>query len=190
MNMDSIRATILSLRCESSDRRSSFVPEGALDSVLTTPTIQIVLRSSKKQLHREPEFIDMIERGGKKTFAILICIHRADCIVNFVENEPLQKAGIDSKLPYYSQTDLESILTKADATEFFERQWEFTAPIFRHRLGHRCLHRKTIFPFIDSDLLGEGSFGRVYKEKLHLKHSEAGFSPHKNSVRVPLNSCN
>ncbi len=180
--MELLRATILSLRCECSDRRSSFVPEGSLDNIITTATIKAALRGSGAQLHREQENIESIRQGGRKTFAILVSIYKADRIVSFIENEQLQKAGIDSKLPYSSRADLERILPKIDAVDFFEKQWEFTAPVFRRRTGHRCLYERTIFPFVESAIHGEGSFGNVYKEKLHDSHITADFVAHKSSV--------
>ncbi|KAL8689015.1 MAG: hypothetical protein Q9218_005213 [Villophora microphyllina] len=178
--MESLRGMILSLRCESSDRRSSFVPEGSLDEIITTTTIKAALRGSQAQLHRESENIESIKQGGRKTFAILVCIHKADRIVNFIENEQLQKAGIDSKLPYNSTAELGKILPQIDAVDFFEKQWEFTAPVFRRRAGHRCLYERTIFPFLESNIHGEGSFGNVYREKLHDSHITAGVMARKS----------
>lgn len=181
--MESLRDSILSLRCESSDRRSSFVPEEALDKTITTAAIRAALRDSGAQPHREPENIESISQGGKKTFAILICIYKAARIVNFIENEQLQRTGIDSKLPYGSKADLERTLPKIDAVDFFEKQWEFTAPIFQRRSGHRCLYERTIFPFVESKFHDEGSFGNVYKEKLHRSHITNDFLAHISPVR-------
>ena len=185
--MESLRDNILSLRCEGSDRRSWFVPEDALDRIITTAAIRAALRDSGAQPHREPENIELISQGGKKTFAILISIYKAARIVNFIENEQLQKAGIDSKLPYGSMGDLERTLPKIDAMDFFEKQWEFTAPVFRCRSGHRCLYERTVFPFVESKFQDEGSFGNVYKEKLHKSHITADFLAHISSVRPSLN---
>ena len=185
--MESLRESILSLRCESSDHRSSFVPEEALDKILTTAAIKAALRESGAQAHREPENIESINQGGKKTFAILLCIYKAARIVNFVENEQLQRTGIDSKLPYGSRADLERILPKIDAVDFFEKQWEFTAPLFRRRYGHRCLYERTIFPFVESKFHDEGSFGNVYKEKLHRSHVTADFLARVSPVRPSPN---
>ncbi|KAL8717253.1 MAG: hypothetical protein Q9225_005485 [Loekoesia sp. 1 TL-2023] len=148
---------------------------------MTTATIKAALRESGAQLHREPENIESIRQGGRKTFAILVSIYKADRIVNFIENEQLQKAGLDSKLPYSSRADLERILPKIGAADFFEKQWEFTAPVFRRRAGHRCLYERTVFPFLESDIHGEGSFGNVYKDKLHGSHITADFMAHESS---------
>lgn len=186
--MESLREEILSLRCESSDHRSHFVPEETLEKIITTATITAALSDSKAQLHREPENIELIRQGGKKTFAILVSIYKADRIVNFIEDGQLQKAGIDSKLPYSSSAVLERTLPKVVSVDFFEKQWEFTAPVFRPRAGHRFLYERTIFPFLESKIHGEGSFGNVYKEKLHYSHIMADSRAHISSVRLsPFN---
>ena len=168
--MEALREDIQSLRCESADRRSSFVPEGALDSIITTVSIRAALRDSKSQLHRENEAIELINIGGKKTFAILVTIYKADRIIAFIQSDQLQKANLDSRLPYNAKTDLEKILSSTDAADFFDKQWEFTAPIFRRRAGHRCLHERTVFPFMESWIQGEGGFGNIFKIELHHRH--------------------
>ena len=89
--------------------------------------------------------------------------------MTFVENDQLQATNIDSKLPY-SKGDLSKILPAADAVDFFEKQWEFTAPVFKRRAGHRCLHDRTIFPFLESANRGKGASGDVYKVKNHRSH--------------------
>ncbi|KAL9579125.1 MAG: hypothetical protein Q9212_005287 [Teloschistes hypoglaucus] len=181
--MESLRATIeLSLRCESSDPRSSFVPEGSLDKFITTAAIKAALREAGAHLHREPENIELIRQGGKKTFAILVSMYKADLIVNFIENQQLQESGIDSKLPYGNKSDLERILPKIAAVDFFEKQWDYTVPIFRRRAGHRCLYDQTIFPFLESTLHGKGSFGDIYREQLHGSHVTADFMAQHPSV--------
>ena len=170
--MASLREAIQSLRCESADPRSSFVPAGSLREILTYKEIRLALKTCKAQLHREIESIELIRLGGQRIFAILITIYRPELIVAFVENDQLQTAAIDSRLPY-SRAELDSILPKADAIDFFEKQWEFTAPIFRRRAGHRCLHDRTIFPFLESTGLGQGASGEIHKVKLHFSHSVA-----------------
>lgn len=183
--MESLRRTILSLRRESSDPRSPFVPEGSLDKIITTAAIKAALREAGAHLHREPENIELIRQGGKKTFAILVTMYnpKADLIVNFIEKQQLQKSGLDSKLPYGSKSDLEKVLPKSAAVDFFEKQWDYTVPIFRRRAGHRCLYDQTIFPFLESTLHGKGSFGDIYREQLHGSHVTADFMAQNPSVR-------
>ena len=183
--MESLRDRIVALRRETSDRRLSFVPEGTLENIMSTESIRAELRRSGARIYEEPETIEIIRQGGIKTFAILVYIYKADRVANFIENEQLQKDGIDSKLPYSSRADLKRMLPLGnDAAEFFEKQWEFTAPVFRRRAGHRCLYEETIFPFLESERLGEGGFGIVYKEKLHESHIMADSLENKALVRA------
>ena len=174
--MEALREDIQSLRGETADRRSSFVPEGALDSIITTASIRAALRDSKSQLHRENEAIELINNGGKKTFAILVTIYKADRIISFIQSDQLQTANLDSRLPFNAKTDLERILSRTDAADFFDKQWEFTAPVFRRRAGHRCLHERTVFPFMESWIQPEGGFGNIFKIELHHRHSIAASS--------------
>ncbi len=180
--MEALREDIQSLRCETADRRSSFVPEGALDSIITTASIRAALRDSISQLHRENEAIELIKKGGKKTFAILVTIYKADRIISFIKSDQLQRANLDSRLPFNTKADLERILLRTDAADFFDKQWEFTAPVFRRHAGHRCLHERTIFPFMKSWVHGEGGFGNIFKIELHHSHGVAASSA-KRSVR-------
>ncbi|KAL8840331.1 MAG: hypothetical protein Q9170_001346 [Blastenia crenularia] len=188
--MAPLKEELQNLRCESSDPRSSFVPEGALDTTITVEKIKSALRDVKVRPDRVKETLDLIVRGGKKTFAILVSIYRTERIVDFIEIDQLQGCSIDSKLPYSSRTDLERILPKADAADFFEKQWEFTAPIFKRQAGHRCLHERTIFPFLESSIQGEGNFGYIFKIGIHPCHSQAALRfqghPHRTVVRKEL----
>ena len=114
--------------------------------------------------------MELIKDGGKKTFAILVTIYKADRIVFFIENEQLQTIELDAKLPFSSKAELERILSRADAADFLDRQWEFIAPVFRRHAGQRCLHERTIFPFLKSSEHGRGSFGNIYISELHHSH--------------------
>ncbi|KAL9032562.1 MAG: hypothetical protein Q9180_006432, partial [Flavoplaca navasiana] len=167
--MDTLRDAIHLLRWECADSRSAFVPAASLDEVLTVEKIRSTLRTSMVQLHRENEAISTIRYGGQKTFAILVMIHKPHSIIAFVEKDQLQTTAIDSRLPY-SKADLDKILPVADSVDFFERQWEFTAPVFRRRTGHRCLYDRTVFPFLKSTDHGKGASGDVYMVKIHRSH--------------------
>ena len=192
--MASLREAIQSLRCESADSRSLFVPAGSLDNVLTSKNIRSALDKRDVQLYRLDEFVEMIRNGGQRTFAILITIYRPEQIVAFAEHDQFQTATLDSKLPY-CKADLEKILPEGDRVDFFEKQWEFTAPIFRRGAGHRCLKQRTIFPFLESAFQGEGAAGDVHKVKLHRSHfvalgvSEPHVCPGAGSIAPAKNQC-
>ena len=177
--MASLRDEIQALRCLSADHRSYFVPAGALNDLLKTEKIKSAFRNSKIHPDMENEAVKKIEHGGRRTFAILITIYKPNRINDFIERDELQRSSIDSKLPF-SLTDLQVFLPPTEAVDFFDKQWEFTAPVFSRRAGHRVLHERTIFPFVDSRVHAEGAFGAVHLVRLHPNHGRAlGLSENK-----------
>ena len=181
--MASLRDSIQSLRCQSAEPRLYFVPAGALNQVLTIENVRSAYRHSKIQPHREKEVVDLIIHGGRRTFAILITIYKSDRIIAFIEKDELQRAKIDAKLPF-SVTYLKTVLSEHEANDFFDKQWEFTAPVFIRRAGHRLLSERTIFPFLplsSKEKPREGYFGTVFKVKVHQGHGRC-FGVHNNLV--------
>ena len=176
--MDGLRAQIQSLRQKNEDSKY-FMPAGALNDLLKHRPIKNALKECGVEVNRIDEVTELIVRGGRRTFAILLAIYRQATIMKFVEGDQFQTNILDSKLPR-SLSDLQSILPATDVGEFFERQWEFTAPVFPRGRGHRLLHHDTIFPFMASQQRGEGGFGRVFEVELHPAHgSSLGVSPGK-----------
>jgi hypothetical protein len=53
-------------------------------------------------------------------------------------------------------------MSRGHADLFYEKQWEFTAPIFAPFVLRRSLEYETILPFIKEEKLGSGGFGDVY----------------------------
>lgn len=169
--MASIRDEIQALRILSADHRSYFIPAGALNDLLNTETIKSAYRSCKVQPNREKEVLRKVEHGGRRTFAILITIYKPHRIIDFIERDEFRTAGIDSKLPF-SRAELELFLPITEAGDFFDKQWELTAPIFSRRAGHRLLDQRTIFPFLESRDHAEGAFGAVHLIRLHPSHGK------------------
>ena len=104
-----------------------------------------------------------IQDGARKVFAILILIRQERKISTFFEKY-LQSDDqkLDSRLPF-SGSELNQVFTQAVACEFEEQQWDFTAPVFNHRLLHRNIPTEFPLPFIESKKLGRGGFGDVYE---------------------------
>ena len=117
--------------------------------------------------HRE-EAVQTILAGARKTFAILVIIHQVSRITAFMNRDQLLTSTIDDKLPF-SLSQLQEIM-RHDADEFYEKQWEFIAPVFSRMRAHRLLDDDTILPFTNSTLLGVGGFGRVYETIIHPQH--------------------
>ncbi|KAL9586986.1 MAG: hypothetical protein Q9203_003670 [Teloschistes exilis] len=110
-------------------------------------------------------------QGGQWVFAILTIHPMQSSIVKFIENDQLLHRQLDASLPFALPV-LKSILSPVDADLFFEKQWEFTPPIFFSRQGHRILHEDTRFPFTESSRLGGGAFGEVFEEEVHPDHAD------------------
>jgi hypothetical protein len=113
-----------------------------------------------------PEISMVVNRGGKRTFAILVMLREEDAIWDLVKQDQFTTLILDAKLPW-SFDILQQILAPRDevAKEFVELQWEFISPVFDKLKGHRLLHPDTILPYISEQRLTkeEGSFGAIYK---------------------------
>lgn len=114
--------------------------------------------------------VHTIEKGGRKTFAALILIREEKKMNAFLEHY-LQSDSqkIDSRLPF-SKSELETILSLDEASEFDEHQWEFIAPVFTHRLLHRNIPSNFNLPFVESRMIGGGGFGDVYEVVIAAGH--------------------
>ena len=101
-------------------------------------------------------------------FAILTILRREGDIIHFITNDQLQGYRIDFRLPF-PRASLELIIPDL-ADEFYEVQWQFTAPIFSRQFHHRLLDLDTVPPFTTSKFIGQGAFGRIHEVTLHRKH--------------------
>jgi len=147
---------------------SYFVPEGCLQAILTADNVFREISNSNIEVRHREEVVQTILAGARKTFAILVIIHQVPCITAFMNRDQLLPSTIDDKLPF-SLSKLQEIMHH-DADEFYEKQWEFIAPVFSRIRAHRLLDEDTILPFTHSTLLGVGGFGRVYETIIHPQH--------------------
>ena len=138
---------------------------------LTEDAILEVLRETKIAVHHIEEFTHYIIEGARRTFGILILIRGPECISDFIRSDQFQSQSsqLDHKIPFRYET-LETILPKDNVADFFETQWEFTAPVFARRVLPRLLEEDTVMPFLDDVIVGEGGFGVVHEIKLHPFH--------------------
>ena len=180
--MADLRAQIHELRCRNVDGRY-FVPNRALREVITEQAVLTAVEACGILPGRQEDIVKRVPQSGRRLFAILTLLNRQILILKFIENDQLIPRPLDSSLPF-SLSTLQEMLTRADADDFFEKQWEFTVPILRSsRRGHRILNDYTIFPFMQSILLGEGGFGEVFELEVHPDHGAfVGMPP--NQVRI------
>jgi hypothetical protein len=114
----------------------------------------------------------VVNRGGKRTFAILVMLREEDTIWDLVKQDQFTTLILDAKLPW-SYDNLHQILAPRVEVvkEFVELQWELISPAFDKLKGHRLLHPDTILPYISELRLSkeEGSFGAIYKTEVDTR---------------------
>ena len=115
------------------------------------------------------EMSTRIHTGARRIFAILTVMNRQEFILQFLETDNLQRSPLDHRLPI-SLADAREIIPDI-ATSFYDRQWEFCAPVFCEGTGHRNLDIFTSMPFIEDKKVGEGGFGEVFKVIIHDGHT-------------------
>ena len=108
------------------------------------------------------DVVNGINRGGHKTFAILVLIRQPKQIIKFIENVQYLSYGIDRLLPLAEEQLLDILSERPLAVEFDQKQWSFTAPVFFDSLFPTAFHPKVVLPFLEEEELGHGGFGDVY----------------------------
>lgn len=162
-----LRRDIHQLRCQNIDSRS-FVPDVALERCATYDKILEAVKDCGLEAFQIYETASAVFAGSRKVFAVLLLIHHEGLIQRFICNDQFRPKELDSKLPF-SLSTLKDIIPTA-ASQFYEKQWEFTAPIFTKYTTHRILDKDIILPFVGSEKLAEGGFGRVYRTIIHSDH--------------------
>ncbi|KAK6502434.1 hypothetical protein TWF506_003014 [Arthrobotrys conoides] len=148
----------------------AFVLTGPLLDEIDLETITSILHQCNFQSYAIREAAQTILQGGKLALSILIDISRPYLIGCFIKSDNLLDTTIDSRIPY-SESHLQRLIPdENDYHEFYKKQWEFVAPVFKPSLQFRELPVKTILPFLSYEVLGEGSFGKVYKARLPVRH--------------------
>lgn len=138
---------------------------------MTTEAVSASIHNCDLTPLERDEAVQLIMHGGQRLFAILTTIHIQASIKKFIEAEPLLRRELDSSLPF-SESTLGKILPATEAQDFYEKQWEFAAPILGNRKGHRVLHEDTIFPFVRSTKRVEGGFAYVFGVEIHPSHGQ------------------
>lgn len=152
-------------RLPTSVARVLFFPDYALKHVLNYNVVAEVIALSEIPFHDQSGDIKDILSGAQKIFCILVCIRRVDYM------HLLLRSGIrDAKLALSREDLLSSGLPALVVDEFWEQQWEFTAPIFKSRV--QKLDSSCILPFKEEQVLGEGGYGAVTRVVLYRSHQD------------------
>lgn len=170
--MTSLRAKIQGLRRPVAGEAKSFVPHQELYNLLSRPVIYTAINACNiTQWYNLDKLVDRIYTSARRIFAILVVLGGQEKeILRFIEHDHFQASPLDHKLPF-SKSDLENIVPEI-AIDFYEKQWEFTAPVFTKGVDHRYLDIFTSFPFVGNIKIGEGGFGEVFKVTLYPGHQD------------------
>jgi hypothetical protein len=180
--MDAFLEALTSRRLENS-RAKTFFPHGSIDTIVTLDCIKAILRELHIcELQLVEELATNIRRNKTIVFPILTSIRRTEHILDFVYTDQYadEPAHADHKLPL-SLPSLEHILqpplSNVVAREFFDKQWEFVAPVFLRNALARRLERYTVLPFLAEEVLDKGGFGVVHKVSIHGAHQNFSEGP-------------
>ncbi|KAI4215894.1 MAG: hypothetical protein LQ351_001882 [Letrouitia transgressa] len=124
-----------------------FAPSHRVREVLTIDNIRSALLHSGIEIHHVNEAIEIIKTSAWNVFAILILIKQPQNIVNFIQDDRMQRGPIDHSLPF-ELSKLEELLDEQVAHDFYDRQWEFTAPTFSGSVFTRVLPDDFVLPFL------------------------------------------
>lgn len=145
-----------------------FVPFRDLECILDRDTVQKVLWECGIEVYQREEAQEVILKGGKRVFATLCVTGREGLITQFLKHDNFLDVELDSKLPF--EEDALRRIIPDDYRDFYDIQWEFSAPIFRPNLHHRNLHNRCLLPFTKVEKIGEGGFGVVSRVLLAGSH--------------------
>ncbi|KAL4966989.1 kinase-like domain-containing protein [Aspergillus stella-maris] len=117
--------------------------------------------------YQRKEIVQRISQQGRKIFGILVLLGLSSRVTDFIESRQLY----DERLPFRQDVLIQDVgLAEDEASDFHERQWELTAPVFSHGTLHQNVADNTVMPFVVDKEIGQGSFGHVYQVSIDLDH--------------------
>lgn len=190
----SLRQQIIDIRKPIANTSLKFVPHRSILALLSPETISTALYSTATSPLHIPSLTQHIIAGGRKVFAILVLLKSEEAqIEQFIKHDQLAPTSLDSRLPFTLEA-LETIVPNI-AGEFFEKQWEFCAPIFSKGVLHRELHNSIHLPFVSEKNIDSGGFGDVYCFELDGMQQTLPFtepedvSPLPSHTHLPRHRC-
>ena len=175
--MDALNSSILKIRCKNAVDFQYFVPSHRVRDVMSAQSVRKVLLDSHMEPYHVNEAVEIITNGAWNVFAILVLIKHPQSIVSFIEDDRMQRGPIDHHLPF-ERTKLKKLLNPMVAQDFYDKQWEFTAPSFSGSMFTRILPDEFVLPFLSDEDLGEGSFGTVHQIQVERSYQQFGREPY------------
>ena len=180
-----LRKRISALRILNTDGKY-FVPHKDLLRTVRETDIKRAISECGIAIYQQEEALGVILRGGTLVFAILSVISKERLIVDFMKHDNFLDIELDSRLPF-EEDALRNIIPE-DYRQFYDMEWEFSAPLFKPNLHHRMLRDRCVLPFVEVRELGGGGFGLV--SKVTLKGSHQGiFQDGREKVENILSKC-
>lgn len=172
--MEDFRQKLMETRRRNEYQNHYFYPHQAVHDLVMSENVHGLLKHNKLK----PYMIDsavhyLIKIGGRRIFAILALIQRPHLFSAFIENDQLQRGDPDHKLPFKKE-QLKDLLPPTTLEDFWDKQWEFTAPFFSESVFARVLPDEFVLPFLKEEELGEGSLGRVYTVQIEQSYLPPG----------------
>ncbi|KAI3329590.1 hypothetical protein F4824DRAFT_383811 [Ustulina deusta] len=174
-----------------SDHRDKFLPNDAIDSLVTEDTISTELETAtfgKKKHSTRDKLIRWILKDARKLF--LIHIHAGlnpdDTFKSLRKFKRLKFTDKDLPIQDVEYKDCpfkECFLgcwTPSLLEHFSDYQWKFLSPSFKSNTEFEYhihdLHRRVILPFVEKDNQKAGAFSSVYRVTIHAAHRDPDFS--------------
>ena len=172
--MEDFRGKLMKTRCRNNSQNHYFYPHQAVRDLFTPKVVYEIFRDQKLEPHAiEPAVRYLLDIGGRRIFAILALIRGSHLFLDFIKDDKLQRGDPDYRLPF-KKDQLEGLLPFPTSAEFWDKQWEFTAPFFSESVFARVLPDEFILPFLNEEYLGEGALGRVYSVQIEQSYLPYG----------------
>ena len=173
--MEALRVKLNNIRCRNEDQNHYFYPHRAIYELINSDITQKILEFYRVKPYEIKEAGSYIaERGGRRVFAILVLLKEPQIFPKFIKDDNLQNSDLDHRLPY-TREKLEELLEAPISHEFWDKQWEFTAPFFSPSSFARVLPDEFILPFLNKDkLLKKGAFGKVFEIEIERSYLPSG----------------
>lgn len=177
------------------DQDAKFLPEGSIESLISNDNMNSIIKIMGGQgVKKTGSLMQYILGRARKVFAIAVHsnIQGEDLVtaMNMLEQHNISDESLpltEERLHYLQHQELspgseypdagtsscgEQIWTIARIGSFLDNQWKFLAPVFSLEKLNHDLHQRAILPFTHKDEIssGQGSFGKVFKCKIHELH--------------------
>lgn len=182
-NTQLVQRRINDIRVENSESKR-FIPEKELHNLMSRDVVASIV-DDFIPAHYAEEVVNFVIKDARKVFGVLVLINYVGSINHFIAKDQFQTRCTDDLLPFTKKRLQDIVSDDYVADLFFEKQWEFSVPVFSGRIIPRILERQTILPFVNDTPEAVGGYGSVHKIEIHPSHRPQGLET-TTMVRVLL----